>query len=41
MVAVMHSAITLTAAAGRLAATEILTGRPAPELAGCRPDRFR
>ncbi|GIG67115.1 NAD(P)/FAD-dependent oxidoreductase [Phytomonospora endophytica] len=40
-VAVMHSAITLAAAAARLAADEILTGRPAPELAGCRPDRFR
>ncbi|MQM27929.1 NAD(P)/FAD-dependent oxidoreductase [Glycomyces albidus] len=40
-IAVMHSAITLAAACGRLAATEILTGRPTPELAGCRPDRFR
>ncbi|MEV5896532.1 NAD(P)/FAD-dependent oxidoreductase [Nonomuraea fuscirosea] len=40
-VVVMHSAITLAAAAGRLAAAEILTGAPAPELAGCRPDRFR
>ncbi|MEV0647526.1 FAD-binding oxidoreductase [Phytomonospora sp. NPDC050363] len=40
-VAVMHSAITLAAAVGRLAAGEILTGQPAPELAGCRPDRFR
>ena len=40
-VAVMHSAITLAAAVGRLAATEVLTGSPAPELAGCRPDRFR
>lgn len=40
-VTVMHSAITLAAAAGRLAATEILTGRPAPELGGCRPGRFR
>jgi glycine/D-amino acid oxidase-like deaminating enzyme len=39
-VAVMHSAITLAAAVGRPAATEILTGHPAPELAGCRPDRF-
>jgi glycine/D-amino acid oxidase-like deaminating enzyme len=39
-VAVMHSAITLAAAVGRLAATEILTELPAPELAGCRPDRF-
>ncbi|MEO3801119.1 FAD-dependent oxidoreductase [Nonomuraea sp. B1E8] len=40
-ITVMHSAITLAAAAGRLAASEILTGSPAPELAGCRPDRFR
>jgi len=40
-VAVMHSAITLAAAVGRLAADEILSGTPAPELAGCRPDRFR
>ncbi len=39
-VAVMHSAITLAAAVGRLAASEILTGRPAPELHGCRPARF-
>jgi|SRR5882757_3889295 len=40
-IAVMHSAITLAAAVGRLAASEILTARPAPELAGCRPARFR
>lgn len=39
-VAVMHSAITLGAAAARLAAGEILTGTTVPELAGCRPDRF-
>jgi glycine/D-amino acid oxidase-like deaminating enzyme len=39
-VTVMHSAITLAAAVGRLAATEILTELPAPELAGCRPGRF-
>jgi len=39
-VAVMHSAITLAAAVGRLAASEILTAQPAPELAGCRPTRF-
>ncbi|ONI71777.1 hypothetical protein BWI15_16710 [Kribbella sp. ALI-6-A] len=39
-VAVMHSAITLAAAVGRLAASEILTGRPEPELEGCRPARF-
>ncbi|WP_433290907.1 FAD-dependent oxidoreductase [Actinoplanes sp. CA-030573] len=35
-VAVMHSAVCLAPAVGRLAAGEILTGRPAPELAGCR-----
>jgi glycine/D-amino acid oxidase-like deaminating enzyme len=40
-VVVMHSAITLAAAAGRLAAAEVLTGQAAPELAGCRLDRFR
>ncbi|PSK99086.1 glycine/D-amino acid oxidase-like deaminating enzyme [Murinocardiopsis flavida] len=40
-VAVMHSAVTLAAAVGRLAATEIHTGSAAPELAGCRPDGFR
>jgi glycine/D-amino acid oxidase-like deaminating enzyme len=40
-VAVMHSAITLAASVGRLAAAEILTTRSAPELAGCRPARFR
>ncbi|MFD1719041.1 NAD(P)/FAD-dependent oxidoreductase [Georgenia deserti] len=39
-ITVMHSAVTLAAAAGRLAASEILTGLPVPELAGCRPDRF-
>lgn len=38
--AVMHSGITLAAAAGRLAAEEITTGTAAPELAGCRPERF-
>ncbi|MEU6861221.1 FAD-dependent oxidoreductase [Glycomyces sp. NPDC046736] len=37
--AVMHSAITLAAAVGRLAAAEILTGLEALELAPCRPDR--
>ncbi|HVK23828.1 MAG TPA: FAD-dependent oxidoreductase [Actinokineospora sp.] len=39
-ITVMHSAITLAAAVGRLAAAEIHTGLPAPELAGCLPDRF-
>ena len=39
-VAVMHSAVTLAAAVGRLAADEILTGRPSPELNGCRLERF-
>ncbi|MEU8222371.1 FAD-binding oxidoreductase [Kribbella sp. NPDC048915] len=39
-VTVMHSAITLAAAVGRLAADEIVTGQEAPELAGCRPSRF-
>ncbi|GAB2595926.1 NAD(P)/FAD-dependent oxidoreductase [Kribbella endophytica] len=39
-VAVMHSAITLAAAVGRLASGEILTDQPAPELEGCRPTRF-
>ncbi|WP_285107416.1 FAD-dependent oxidoreductase [Promicromonospora sp. MEB111] len=38
--AVMHAGVTLAAAAGRLAAEEITTGVAAPELAGCRPDRF-
>ena len=38
--AVMHSAVTLAAAVGRLAAGEITTGVPAPELAGCRRARF-
>lgn len=40
-VTVMHSAITLAAAVGRLAATEILTGLRASEFVGCRPDRFK
>ncbi|HIY67035.1 MAG TPA: FAD-binding oxidoreductase [Candidatus Agrococcus pullicola] len=39
-VAVMHSAVTLGAAAGRLVAEELVTGDEAPELAGCRIDRF-
>ena len=34
--AVMHSGVTLAAAAGRLIAEEVTTGHPAPELAGCR-----
>lgn len=38
--AVMHSAITLAAAVGRLAAEEITTGAAVPELAGCRLTRF-
>lgn len=38
--AVTHSGVTLAAAVGRLAAEEITTGAAAPELAGCRPDRF-
>lgn len=39
-VSVMHSAITLAAAVGRLAAAEILGGRAVPELGGCRLGRF-
>lgn len=38
--AVLHSAVTLAAAVGRLAAEEITTGIQAPELAGCRRTRF-
>ena len=38
-VAAMHSAVCLAPVAGRLIAQEIGTGRPAPELAGCRPSR--
>jgi glycine/D-amino acid oxidase-like deaminating enzyme len=37
--AVMHSAVTLAPAVGRLAAEEIVRGADAPELAGCRPAR--
>ncbi|WP_407562410.1 NAD(P)/FAD-dependent oxidoreductase [Streptomyces sp. 184] len=36
-VAVMHSAVTLAPTAGRLAAAELATGEPAPELRRCRP----
>jgi glycine/D-amino acid oxidase-like deaminating enzyme len=36
-VTAMHSGVCLAPTAGRLAAAEILTGRPAPELARCRP----
>jgi glycine/D-amino acid oxidase-like deaminating enzyme len=39
-IAVLHSAITLAAAVGRLASDEITTGIEAPELAGCRRTRF-
>lgn len=38
--AVMHSAVTLAAAVGRLVAREV-GGTIEPALAGCRPDRFR
>lgn len=38
--AVMHSAVTLAAAVGRLAARELIHGTAQPALAGCRPDRF-
>lgn len=37
--AVMHSGVTLAAAAARFAAAEIITGRPRDELAGCRLPR--
>jgi glycine/D-amino acid oxidase-like deaminating enzyme len=39
-VAVMHSAVTLAAAVGRLVARELVDGAIEPALAGCRPDRF-
>ena len=39
-VAVMHSAITLAPAVGRLAARELVDGIAEPALAGCRPDRL-
>ena len=38
--AVMHSAVTLAAAVGRLVARELVEGTVEPALAGCRPDRF-
>ncbi|GAA1430588.1 FAD-binding oxidoreductase [Microlunatus lacustris] len=38
-VAVMHSAVTLAPAVGRLVADELTTGRTAPELQGLRPLR--
>jgi glycine/D-amino acid oxidase-like deaminating enzyme len=40
-VAVMHSAVTLAATAGRLIAQELATGDPAAELDRCRPGRDR
>lgn len=39
-VAVMHAAVTLTPVVGRLVAEELIMGRPAELLAGCRLDRF-
>jgi glycine/D-amino acid oxidase-like deaminating enzyme len=38
--AVMHSAVTLAAAVGRLSARELVQGTAEPALSGCRPDRF-
>ncbi|WP_454295086.1 NAD(P)/FAD-dependent oxidoreductase [Salana multivorans] len=38
--AVLHSAVTLAAAVGRLVAQEVLDGVAAPLLAGCRLERF-
>jgi glycine/D-amino acid oxidase-like deaminating enzyme len=38
--AVMHAAITLAPAVGRLVAQELVDGTVEPTLAGCRPDRF-
>jgi glycine/D-amino acid oxidase-like deaminating enzyme len=38
--AVMHSAVTLAAAVGRLVARELIDGTAEPALSGCRPDRF-
>ncbi len=38
--AVMHSAVTLAAAVGRLVARELVAGTAEPALAGCRLDRF-
>ncbi|MFC7622116.1 NAD(P)/FAD-dependent oxidoreductase [Microlunatus sp. GCM10028923] len=39
-VAVMHAAVTLGAAVGRLVAQELIEGTDEPLLAGCRLDRF-
>lgn len=39
-VTVMHSAVTLAAAVGRVVAGELLDGVPEPLLSGCRLDRF-
>ena len=39
-VAVMHSAVTLAPAVGRLVATELVQGHESQELSGVRPDRF-
>ncbi|MEV0558313.1 FAD-binding oxidoreductase [Streptomyces sp. NPDC050597] len=38
--AVMHSAVTLAAAVGRLVARELVDGTVESALSGCRPDRF-
>ena len=38
--AVLHSGVSLAAAVGRLAASELVLGERAAELAGCRPARF-
>ncbi len=38
--AVMHAAVTLAPAVGRLVARELVEGVAEPALAGCRPDRF-
>ncbi|MFB6393745.1 NAD(P)/FAD-dependent oxidoreductase [Polymorphospora lycopeni] len=38
--AVMHSAVTLAPAMGRLIARELVDGIDEPTLSGCRPDRF-
>ena len=38
--AVMHSAVTLAPAVGRLVARELVDGTVEPALAGCRLDRF-
>ncbi|MBB5791971.1 FAD-dependent oxidoreductase [Jiangella mangrovi] len=40
-VAVMHPAVTLAAAVGRLVAREVVDGAVEPMLAGCRLDRFQ